>query len=196
MRHLVSWIISLPRQTLRRGVYFPDLDNPAAVWSVYTGSFNSQQLGNLAYRAIEMDEEIFELHADVCRTLSNSKRLRILNALRDGEMPVSRIQAAMGSIGKANLSQHLAVMRQKGVVATRRDGNRIYYRISSAKIIQACDLIREVLFEQLAGKRVLLLRYANAAGAQRGRHTRTREDSRSSHGAGLRKVRGGARSQA
>ncbi len=117
-------------------------------------------------------DEIFELHADVCRTLSNPKRLRILNALRDGEMPVSQILAKMGRIGKANLSQHLAVMRQKGVVATRREGNLIFYRLSSPKIIQACDLMREVLLEQLAGKGELLLRYVTSAGTEDGKRKR------------------------
>ncbi len=117
-----------------------------------------------------MDEEIFELHADVCRTLSNPKRLKILNALRDGEIPVSRILAKMGRIGKANLSQHLAVMRQKGVVAARREGNLIYYRISSPKIIQAYDLMREVLFEQLEGKGALFLKYARSTETRLGRH--------------------------
>jgi len=140
-----------------------------------------------------MDEEIFELHADVCRTLSNPKRLKILNALRDGEMPVSQILAKMGRIGKANLSQHLAVMRQKGVVATRREGNLIYYRISSPKIIQACDLMREVLFEQLAGKGALFLRYAESARAKHGRHARSSQHLRSAR-VGLPKIPAGTRS--
>ena len=143
-----------------------------------------------------MDEEIFELHADVCRTLSNPKRLKILNALRDGEMPVGQILANMGRIGKANLSQHLSVMRQNGVVATRRDGNLIYYRISSAKIIQACDLMREVLFEQLAGKGALLLRYTKSKGTKYGRHAGMPEHSRPSLLPGLRKIPTGTRSRA
>jgi DNA-binding transcriptional ArsR family regulator len=141
-----------------------------------------------------MDEEIFELHADVCRTLSNSKRLKILNALRDGEMQVSMILAKMGRIGKANLSQHLAVMRQKGVVATRREGNLIYYRISSPKIIQACDLMREVLFEQLEGKGALFLRYAKSAGTRHERHARPSAHSRSARSSGLQKTPAGTRS--
>jgi len=140
-----------------------------------------------------MDEEIFELHADVCRTLSNPKRLKILSALRDREMPVGQILAKMGRIGKANLSQHLAVMRQKGVVATRREGNLIYYRISSPKIIQACDLMREVLFEQLAGKGALLLRYTKSAGAKHGRHAKLPKHSRSSHLPRLSKISAGMR---
>ncbi len=141
-----------------------------------------------------MDEEIFELHADVCRTLSNPKRLKILNALRDGEMQVGRILAKMGRIGKANLSQHLAVMRQKGVVAARREGNLIYYRISSAKIIQACDLMREVLFEQLEGKGALFLRYAKSKETGHGRHARPSAHSRSVRHSGLPKTPAGTRS--
>ena len=141
-----------------------------------------------------MDEEIFELHADVCRTLSNPKRLKILNALRDGEMQVSRILAKMGRIGKANLSQHLAVMRQKGVVATRREGNLIYYRISSAKIIQACDLMREVLFEQLEGKGALFQRYTKSTETRYGKPSSSPDHSRSVHHSGLPKTSTGTRS--
>jgi ArsR family transcriptional regulator len=140
-------------------------------------------------------DEIFELHADVCRTLSNPKRLKILNTLRNGEMPVSQILARVGRIGKANLSQHLAVMRQKGVVVTRREGNLIYYRISSPKIIQACDLMREVLFEQLAGKGELLLRYVESAGTEHGRRRKIpQRSSRSSRSPGLSEIRTGTRS--
>jgi len=95
-----------------------------------------------------MNKRIYELHADVCKTLANAKRLEILNALRDKEMTVSELAERVGAL-KANISQHLAVMRQKGILATRRDGVNIYYRIANPKVIQACDIMREVLFEQL-----------------------------------------------
>jgi len=61
---------------------------------------------------------------------------------------VSDLAGAM-KIGQANLSQHLAVMRQKGIVATRREGLNVYYRLSNPKIIRACDLMRQVLLEHL-----------------------------------------------
>lgn len=137
-----------------------------------------------------MDNEIFELHADVCRTLSNPKRLQILNALRDGEMSVNEILARVGRIRLANLSQHLAVMRQKGVVATRREGNLIYYRIESLKIIKACDLMREVLFEQLAGKGELLLRYTKTSSGKYGRRRKFSQTSRDAPLRGLSKIPG------
>jgi len=55
-------------------------------------------------------------------------------------------------ISQANLSQHLAILRSKGVVSTRREGNNIYYSISNPKIIKAYDLISEVLQEMLLSK--------------------------------------------
>jgi len=69
--------------------------------------------------------------------------------LRQGESSVSEIAGQMG-VSLANASQHLAVLRDKGVVTTHREGVNVYYQVSSPKIIHACDLMREVLFEQLA----------------------------------------------
>jgi ArsR family transcriptional regulator len=104
-------------------------------------------------------EKIFELHADVCKVFSNSNRLEILNTLRDKEMTASELIEKIG-VSKANLSQHMSILKSKGVVLTRREGVNIYYRISNPKIIQACDLMREVLLEQLQekGKMVATLR--------------------------------------
>ncbi|HID62330.1 MAG TPA: ArsR family transcriptional regulator [Anaerolineae bacterium] len=97
----------------------------------------------------EEDKRIFDLHARICRTLAHPKRLEILNLLRDGELPVSQLAKQMG-VSLANVSQHLAILRDKGVVMTRREGVSIYYRVADPRIIQACDLMRDVLFEQLA----------------------------------------------
>ena len=104
-------------------------------------------------------EKIFELHADVCKVFSNAKRLEILNTLRDKEMTASELIEKIG-LSKANLSQHMSILKSKGVILTRREGVNIYYHISSGKIIQACDLMREVLLEQLQekGKMVASLR--------------------------------------
>ena len=96
-------------------------------------------------------EKIFELHADVCKVFSNAKRLEVLNILRDKEMTASDLIERIG-LSKANLSQHMSILKSKGVVVSRREGVNIYYRISNSKIIQACDLMREVLLEQLQEK--------------------------------------------
>jgi ArsR family transcriptional regulator len=95
------------------------------------------------------DRRIYELHAELCKTLSNPIRLEILSLLRDGEKSVSEL-ASLTTIRQATISQHLAVLRQRGVVSTRKEGANIFYKIANPKIIEACDIIREVLFEQMA----------------------------------------------
>jgi len=97
---------------------------------------------------LDLTDRISELHAEVCRTLGSAARIEILNALRDGEKTVSELTEALG-LRQANVSQHLAVLRQRGVVVTRKKGTSIYYRVSNPKIIQACELMRQVLVEQL-----------------------------------------------
>jgi ArsR family transcriptional regulator len=97
----------------------------------------------------EQLRRVFELHAGICRTLAHPKRLEILSLLRAGELSVGELAERMG-VSLANVSQHLAILRDKGVVMTQREGVSVYYRVADPKIIQACDLMREVLFEQLA----------------------------------------------
>ena len=101
--------------------------------------------------------DLFELHADICKTLASPARLRIIAALRDGELAVGEIVAAVGA-AKPNVSQHLAVMRQRGIVQARRQGLNVYYRLTSPKIIQACELMRQVLLEQRAAGSELIPR--------------------------------------
>ena len=96
-----------------------------------------------------MNKKIYELHADVCKTMSNPKRLEIINLLRDGEKSVDELTLDM-KVRKANMSQHLAVMRAKKIVETRREGLKIYYHIANPKVVKACDIMREVLLEQLS----------------------------------------------
>ena len=109
---------------------------------------------NEAVKGTEADLRVFELQAEVCQTLANPKRLRIVHLLKDGELSVAEIVSAM-SIPKANASQHLSIMRQKGLILSRREGTSIYYRLSSPKITEACGLMREVLLTLLAGQEVL-----------------------------------------
>src|SRR5574340_1688585 len=98
-------------------------------------------------KAILTDKSIFEMQAEICKTLTNPKRIEILNVLKNEEKTVSELVSALGA-SKANVSQHLAVMRHKGILSTRREGVNIYYRVSNPKVIDACTLMKEVLFEQ------------------------------------------------
>ena len=113
----------------------------------------------------DVSEEIFAMHAEVCKTLADPKRLRIINVLRDGEMTVGEMARTLG-LRQANLSQHLMLLRERGVVTTRRQGLNIYYSLSSPKIVQACDLMREVLAEHLARSAQLSQDLQAAVGAR------------------------------
>ena len=95
------------------------------------------------------------MHADVCKTLSHAKRLEILSILRDGEVSAGEIVKQM-RISKANVSQHLSMMRKAGILVTRREGASVYYRISNTKVTKACDLMREVLIEHQSQKHRIL----------------------------------------
>jgi ArsR family transcriptional regulator len=95
-----------------------------------------------------MDKKLAEIHAEICKTLGNAKRIEILNALDGRELTVGEL-ANILNIPPANVSQHLAVMRQKGILTTRRQGVNIYYKVSNPKVNKACSLMREVLLEQI-----------------------------------------------
>src|SRR3990172_6900324 len=116
----------------------------------------------------DIDDQAYVLHASVCQTLANPTRLKILNALRDQEIPVAEL-ARGGGTSMPNPSQHLAIPRQRRVVVTRRQGVTIHYRIANPKILQAFDIMREVLFEQLyEGRRlVAAVDRARRGGAKR-----------------------------
>ena len=93
-------------------------------------------------------KELYELHADMCKVFSNPTRLEILNLLRYKEMSVTEL-IKKSKLSQANISQHLSIMKSKGIVSSERNGKNIYYKISNPKIIKAFEIIREVLSERL-----------------------------------------------
>ncbi len=102
----------------------------------------------------DLGPDVFELHARVCKTMAHPLRLALLNALRDGERSVSDLAEAVGAT-QPLASQHLAVLRNQGLLRHRRNGNEVYYSVAYSKMIQACDLLREVLFEHLRSQEAL-----------------------------------------
>ena len=102
-----------------------------------------------------MERELYEIHAEICKVFSNSTRLEILNLLRDKEMSVTEL-IKKSKLTQANISQHLSIMKSKGIVTSSRNGKNIYYKLSNPKIIKAFDIIREVLIERLKRNKKLL----------------------------------------
>ena len=99
--------------------------------------------------------ELFRLQADICKTLADANRLMLLHQLRDGEKSVSQLVSETG-LTQSNVSRHLAVLRERSLVDTRRDGTTIYYRLGNEKIVEACDMVRGVLQSRLARNQALV----------------------------------------
>ena len=98
---------------------------------------------------VRIDMSIYELQAEISKTMAHPLRLAILHYLKNGEKTVNELVLAIG-VSQSNISQHLALMRQRQILKTRKTGSTVYYRVASPKISQACDMVREVLLEQLS----------------------------------------------
>ncbi|OGO20503.1 MAG: transcriptional regulator [Chloroflexi bacterium RBG_16_50_9] len=95
-----------------------------------------------------MEDQIYAYHAEMCQVLSHPKRLEAINVLRDGEMSVTELSQKL-RLPIGNLSQHLAMMRERRILIFRKEGNVVYYRIANPKLLQVFDMLREMLFEQI-----------------------------------------------
>ncbi len=110
------------------------------------------------------DPEQYRLHAEVCRVLTDPKRLMLLEILRDGERSVGELANELGST-LANTSQHLGVMRSAGLVETRRNGTTIVYRLAEPEIVEACDVIHRIVDRRLATRTGARRRFEPAVSA-------------------------------
>jgi ArsR family transcriptional regulator len=95
--------------------------------------------------------ELHELHARVCKAIADPKRLLIINELRDRELSVGDLCEAL-DLSQSNVSQHLAILRERGVVSARREGTSVIYTLRGRKVLEAVDLLREFLAEDLADR--------------------------------------------
>lgn len=87
---------------------------------------------------------VYRRNAGIYKILANPIRLEILNMLnKNGEMPVEAMLNALG-VRKANLSQHLSLLRHTRVVTMRRDGLNIYYSLVDGRIVEPCRILRDL----------------------------------------------------
>lgn len=94
-----------------------------------------------------MYEELFGLQEEVFRTIGSRKRLELIQLLHGRELSVNEI-AEMLAIRQANVSQHLAELRQARIVTGRREGVKIFYKLTDDRISEACTLIKHFLQAQ------------------------------------------------
>jgi ArsR family transcriptional regulator len=90
---------------------------------------------------------LFRMHAELCKAMANEHRQAILHSICDREMCVSDLAAEIG-ISIHNVSQHLRVLKEQRLVASRKEGQTVYYRVTNRKFMEACALMRQALIEQ------------------------------------------------
>jgi DNA-binding transcriptional ArsR family regulator len=97
---------------------------------------------------------IFRLHASFCKYLADANSLLIIDVLGKGELSVGDLAQQL-KLSQSNVSKHLALMREHGVVIARRDGASIYYKLSDARISEAIRLLKDIQVEQIEKQRIL-----------------------------------------
>ncbi len=91
---------------------------------------------------VDQTEQI-EIAARALKAISHPLRLKILCIVGDQEVCVQDIVEAVGT-SQSNISQHLAILRDKGVLTTRKDANRVFYRVADQRTLQLIVMMREV----------------------------------------------------
>lgn len=105
--------------------------------------------------SLGIDRPLYEIKAELFKALGHPARIRILELLADGEIPVRDLLADTG-MESSHMSQHLAVLRRAGVVASRREGNAVFYRTAHPSVDVLLAAAREFLIDALSRTHVAL----------------------------------------
>jgi DNA-binding transcriptional ArsR family regulator len=92
-------------------------------------------------------KEFYEMQAQLCQALGNATRLEIVHILRDGPQHVNSMAQSIG-LDQASLSRHLKVLRDHNIVITHRHGKEIIYNLANPKVVDICNLLRQILTKQ------------------------------------------------
>ena len=97
---------------------------------------------------MKVTQPIFAIQAALCQAMGHEIRQEIVHLLRDGPKRVSDIAQGL-EYSQPTISRHLSTLRNAGVLVTRRAGTDVIYSIANPKMVSVCDLMREVLMEQI-----------------------------------------------
>lgn len=97
----------------------------------------------IGVRDVVFNEDHIEQTSRAMKAMSHPLRLKIIAVLGQGEVSVQDIVERVGT-SQSNISQHLAIMRDKGVLRTRKDANRVYYRVGDLRTLEVLQKMREV----------------------------------------------------
>ena len=100
-------------------------------------------------------EKFYNLHADLCKAIFNPKRLEIIDALRNNTMNVKHLSNLLKT-KQSNISQHLKILKSNGLVLSEHRGNNTYYSISNFKLLEAFDLVSEIIRDKIINDKKIL----------------------------------------
>ena len=96
-----------------------------------------------------LEQEVSQMHAEICAGLADPTRILILYALADGRQNVTQLADSL-HLSQPTVSRHLKVLRERGMVSANRLGTTAEYHLTDHRLIQAMDLLRAVLRDNLA----------------------------------------------
>ena len=100
-------------------------------------------------------DPVHEVKANLFRVLGHPARVRILELLREAELSVGALQAALG-LDSGGTSQHLAALRRIGLVESRREGTSVYYRVDDPHVFDLLEAGRSIISRRLAEQQAIL----------------------------------------
>jgi DNA-binding transcriptional ArsR family regulator len=101
-----------------------------------------------------LEQEVNQLHAEICAGLADPKRILILYALHEKPLSVNELVELL-ELSQPMVSRHLKILRERGMVSTNRMGATVEYSLSDERLIQALDLLRTVLASKLKNQAAL-----------------------------------------
>ena len=96
----------------------------------------------------ELAQEINQLHSRICAALADPKRIYMLYLLNDSPATVKQLTHAL-QVPQPTVSRHLKVLRERGLVYAQRDGQSVFYSLTHPRVIDALDILRQVLAKHL-----------------------------------------------
>jgi DNA-binding transcriptional ArsR family regulator len=95
-----------------------------------------------------LKEEVNQLHANICNGLADPIRILLLYKLSEAPSNVNDLVNSI-NLSQSNVSRHLKILRERGLVFSKRDGQFVYYHLADVRIIKALDLMRAVMADTL-----------------------------------------------
>ena len=102
-----------------------------------------------------MSQELRQFTAEIFQGLAHPTRIAMVEALRNGEMSAGRLIDQLG-LEQANASQHLAVLRTKQIVTSRKEGNQVFYSLRDPVLIDVLDILKRYFSSQLSRNMAML----------------------------------------